>query len=92
MHLVLWLKESLDDREVVAMAARAGVAVRAMSPMFSPGNGRPGLVLGFGGFSNEQMKEAAERLAAVITDAVKSGARRRDAGKPASTRKGRTGQ
>jgi GntR family transcriptional regulator/MocR family aminotransferase len=85
MHLVLWLEESLDDREVVAMAARAGVAVRAMSPMFSPGNGRPGLVLGFGGFSNEQMQEAAQRLAAVITDAVKSGARRRDAGKPAST-------
>jgi len=71
------------------MAARAGVAVRAVSPMFSPGNGRPGLVLGFGGFSNEQMKEAAKRLAAVITEAVRSGMRR-DAGKSAFAPKGRT--
>ena len=89
MHLVLWLVESLDDREVVAMAARAGVAVRAVSPMFSPGNGRPGLVLGFGGFSNAQMKEAAQRLAAVITDAVRAGVER-DARKPVFTPKGRT--
>jgi GntR family transcriptional regulator / MocR family aminotransferase len=89
MHLVLWLEESLDDREVVAMAARAGVAVRAISPMFS-GIGRPGLVLGFGGFSNEQMQAAAKRLAEVIINAVRSGVRRRDPGTPAIAPKGRT--
>jgi GntR family transcriptional regulator/MocR family aminotransferase len=66
MHLVLWLADGLDDREVVERAAREGVAVRAVSPMFAPESGRPGLVLGFGGFSSEQMKTAAQRLAAVI--------------------------
>jgi len=66
MHVVLWLAGRLDDREVVARAAEAGVAVRAVSPMFAPGTGRPGLVLGFGGFSPAQMEAAAQRLADVI--------------------------
>ncbi|KVZ17573.1 PLP-dependent aminotransferase family protein [Burkholderia stagnalis] len=66
MHVVLWLAGGLDDREVVARAAEAGVAVRAVSPMFAPGTGRPGLVLGFGGFSPAQMEAAAQRLADVI--------------------------
>ncbi|RQR48977.1 PLP-dependent aminotransferase family protein [Burkholderia sp. Bp9126] len=66
MHVVLWLADGLDDREVVARAAEAGVAVRAVSPMFAPGTGRPGLVLGFGGFSPAQMEAAAQRLADVI--------------------------
>ncbi|WP_109483908.1 PLP-dependent aminotransferase family protein [Paraburkholderia sp. C35] len=66
MHLVLWLAKQFDDHRVVERAARAGVAVRAVSPMFAPGTGRPGLVLGFGGFSREQMGDAARRLAGVI--------------------------
>lgn len=77
MHLVLWLADGLDDREVVERAAREGVAVRAVSPMFAPLTGRPGLVLGFGGFSSEQMKAAAQRLAAVIAGTP----RQRKAGK-----------
>lgn len=71
MHLVLWLGKNLDDRAVAAMAAQAGVAVRAVSPMFSPGHGRPGLILGFGGFSHAQMEAAAQRLAAVITGSLR---------------------
>ncbi|CAH2903851.1 MAG: Transcriptional regulator, GntR family domain / Aspartate aminotransferase (EC [uncultured Paraburkholderia sp.] len=77
MHLVLWLARALDDREVAALAARAGVAVRAVSPMFSQGNGRPGLVLGFGGFSRAQMEGAAWRLAEVIRNAIRRGAKPR---------------
>jgi GntR family transcriptional regulator / MocR family aminotransferase len=72
MHLVLWLAEDVDDRTVVELAAQAGVAVRALSPMFAPGTGRPGLVLGFGGFSSAQMKAAAQRLAAVIAEVMNS--------------------
>ena len=72
MHLVLWLAEGLDDRTVVELAARAGVAVRAVSPMYAPGTARPGLILGFGGFSNAQMQAATQRLAAVIAEAMKS--------------------
>ncbi|WP_343586536.1 PLP-dependent aminotransferase family protein [Herbaspirillum sp.] len=66
MHLLLWLNEKLDDNEVAWQAAQAGVAVRPVSPMFAPGSARPGLVLGFGGFSGEQMEEAARKLAAAI--------------------------
>ncbi|SIT45749.1 Transcriptional regulator, GntR family with aminotransferase domain [Paraburkholderia ribeironis] len=89
MHLVLWLAEGIDDRKVVELAARAGVAVRAVSPTFAPGTGRPGLILGFGGFSIAQMKAAAQRLAAVIADVANSlGQSRAVIGKP-PMRKGR---
>lgn len=71
MHLVLWLAQRMDDRKVVELAAQAGIAVRAVSPTFAPGTGRPGLILGFGGFSDTQMKAAAQRLAAVIAEAAK---------------------
>lgn len=68
MHLVLWLAQGLDDRAVAERAAHDGVAVRAVSPLFAPGTERPGLILGFGGFSSVQMKAAAQRLAAVIVE------------------------
>ncbi|MEM5368496.1 PLP-dependent aminotransferase family protein [Paraburkholderia azotifigens] len=75
MHLVLWLAKGIDDRKVVELAAQAGVAVRAVSPMFAPGTARPGLILGFGGFSSAQMNAALQRLAAVIVEASASARR-----------------
>ncbi len=69
MHLVLWLAANLDDRAIALAAADVGVAVRAVSPTFAPGTGRPGLILGFGGFTVAQMWTAAERLASVILSA-----------------------
>ncbi|CAB3739311.1 MocR-like pyridoxine biosynthesis transcription factor PdxR [Paraburkholderia rhynchosiae] len=72
MHLVLWLAQSIDDRLVVDLATRAGVSVRPISTTFAPGTGRPGLVLGFGGYSREQMKTAAERLAVVVNKVARS--------------------
>lgn len=69
MHVVLWLADGIDDLDVVERAAQAGVAVRAVSPMFAPGTARPGLVLGFGGFGRAQMEAAAQRLADVVSSA-----------------------
>ena len=66
MHLVLWLAYGIDDALLASRAMEAGVAVRAVSPMYSDGNGRSGLVLGLGGFSNEQMEAAIRILAQVI--------------------------
>ena len=66
MHLVLWLADGFDDELVTSLALESGVAVRAVSPMYSPGNGRPGLVLGLGGFSNEQMETAVQRLVTLL--------------------------
>ncbi|MBR8059130.1 PLP-dependent aminotransferase family protein [Burkholderia dolosa] len=72
MHVVLWLADGIDDLDVVARAAQAGVAVRAASPMFAPGTARPGLVLGFGGFDRAQMEAAAQRLANVVAAAART--------------------
>lgn len=66
MHLVLWLARGIDDVALASRALEAGVAVRAVSPMYSQGNARSGLVLGLGGFSDEQMEAAVRILAAII--------------------------
>lgn len=66
MHLVLWLGCGIDDIQLASSAIDAGVAVRAVSPMYSAGKGRSGLVLGLGGFSNAQMEAAMRNLAAII--------------------------
>lgn len=89
MHVILWLAEGIDDRKVVELAAAAGVAVRPVSPMFAPGTQRPGLVLGFGGFSHAQMKEAARRLASVIAEVTKSLKRKHAALRRPSMRSGK---
>ncbi|MFM0738782.1 PLP-dependent aminotransferase family protein [Paraburkholderia xenovorans] len=66
MHLVLWLAAGIDDRQVASLAIESGVVVRAVSPMYSGGNGPMGLILGLGGFSDEEIESAAQRLAASI--------------------------
>ncbi|MFT3828033.1 MAG: PLP-dependent aminotransferase family protein [Chitinophagaceae bacterium] len=66
MHLVLWLAPGIDDRLVVTRAAEAGVSLRAVSPMYASGTARPGVVLGFGGFTLDQIRSALRRLAKVI--------------------------
>lgn len=66
MHLLLWLASGIDDVLLASRAMEAGVAVRAVSPMYSASNGRSGLILGLGGFSNEQMEAAVRTLAAIV--------------------------
>lgn len=66
MHMVVWLREDIDDRSVVAAAVDRGIAVRAVSPMFAPGTERPGLLLGFGGFTPDQIESSADRLVDII--------------------------
>jgi GntR family transcriptional regulator/MocR family aminotransferase len=66
MHMVVWLREDINDMEVVAAAVAEGVAVRAVSPMYAPGTQRPGLLLGFGGFTPQAIESAGRRLVNVI--------------------------
>jgi GntR family transcriptional regulator/MocR family aminotransferase len=66
MHMVLWLAQGIDDTLLASRALEAGVSVRAVSPMYSEGNGCSGLLLGLGGYSNEQMEAAVRTLAAII--------------------------
>ncbi|WAT03904.1 hypothetical protein O1V64_16565 [Rouxiella badensis] len=66
MHMVLWLHKGIRDVEVVQYAIAAGVSVRAVSPMYSAGNERSGLILGLGGFTDEAIIGAVKKLAAII--------------------------
>jgi GntR family transcriptional regulator/MocR family aminotransferase len=70
MHMVVWLREDIDDRRVAAAALARAVSVRPVSPMYAPGTERPGLILGFGGYSTDAIESAARRLAAVIKTAA----------------------
>jgi GntR family transcriptional regulator/MocR family aminotransferase len=66
MHILLWLHEEADDVRLAARALSAGLAVRAISPMYGAQPGRPGLMLGFGGFPQEQLQAAVGELAKLL--------------------------
>ncbi|NML16031.1 MocR-like pyridoxine biosynthesis transcription factor PdxR [Azohydromonas caseinilytica] len=69
MHLVGWLREGLDDVAVAAAALDAGIALRAVSPMYATERRRHGLMFGFGGFSAEQLRAAVAGLRRVLEQA-----------------------
>ncbi|TAH41376.1 MAG: PLP-dependent aminotransferase family protein [Betaproteobacteria bacterium] len=68
MHLVVWLPNELDDVTVAAAARTAGIALRPLSPMGSTSLKLSGLMLGFGGFSIDQIKAAVQRLRQVLEE------------------------
>jgi GntR family transcriptional regulator/MocR family aminotransferase len=68
MHLVVLLPEAMDDVKIATAANMAGVALRALSPMCSDRLRLSGLMLGFGGFSNEQLKTAVHKLRRVVDE------------------------
>lgn len=65
MHMVLWLRPGARDVAIADAALAAGVAVRPLSPMYAR-DGRPGLILGLGGFDDAEIDAALVRLAGVI--------------------------
>lgn len=66
MHVVLWLPPGLDDVAVARQALVADVVVRPVSTMYSAAPARSGLMLGFGGFTPDQIGAAVKRLRAVL--------------------------
>lgn len=62
MHLVFWLAPQVDDVAAALAASQEGLAVRPVSPLYGKGTGRPGLMLGFGGFNEQQLEEGVEKL------------------------------
>ncbi|CAI0855904.1 PLP-dependent aminotransferase family protein [Serratia grimesii] len=73
MHMLLWLKAGLDDRQVVRRAAEAGVAVSALSPMYASDSGKNGLILGLGGYDEAQIHRAAQTLNQVLVSLANPG-------------------
>jgi GntR family transcriptional regulator/MocR family aminotransferase len=72
MHIVAWLPDGLSDVAVAKAANKAGVALRALSPMCSSNLPLSGLMLGFGGFTNEQLRDAVQRLRQVLEEAFQA--------------------
>lgn len=66
MHIVVLLPEGLEDVAVAAAAVRAGIALRALSPMYAAAPRSGALMLGFGGFSAAQLREGVRRLRHVL--------------------------
>ena len=66
LHLVAKLNSTRQDTELVEAAKAAGVGARALSSMFVDGPERHGLVLGFSGFSDEELHTATVRLGRVM--------------------------
>nr|WP_155712745.1 PLP-dependent aminotransferase family protein [Pseudoduganella dura] len=67
MHVVVRLPDGVDDVAVASAARNAGIALRALSPMCSGDLRLSGLMLGFGGFTAGQLKEAVQRLRRVLS-------------------------
>jgi GntR family transcriptional regulator/MocR family aminotransferase len=69
LHVLLLLPDGTDDVDVAARAAVRGIGVRALSPMFVDGPGRPGLLLGYGRLDEARIEAAVATLARVLRDA-----------------------
>jgi DNA-binding transcriptional MocR family regulator len=50
MHVLLWTPQGIRDTDVASRAAAEGLTMRPISPMYGSPGGRPGIMLGFGGF------------------------------------------
>ncbi|HHH0661821.1 TPA: PLP-dependent aminotransferase family protein [Yersinia enterocolitica] len=70
MHMVLWLKQGLDDSKVVQKCTATGISVRAISPMYGTNIRRSGLLLGLGGYSNEDIVRAIIKLNEIIISLI----------------------
>lgn len=66
MHLVGWLPPGLDDRVVSRMAALKNVDVQPLSAFSLCGTTRPGLLLGYTCFTDDEIREGVRRLAQAL--------------------------
>lgn len=70
MNALLWLPEGLDDRQIAARAAAAGVHGYALSDYFLGAPGRPGLLLGFTDVAQHQFEPGLETVARILREAM----------------------
>jgi len=66
MHLLIWLRPGLDDRQVAETARRRGVTVRPLSPYYMGARQRQALLAGFAAHPEERFPLAAERLSLAL--------------------------
>ncbi len=66
MHLIGWLPQNLDDCLVSQLAAQRGIDARALSTCSEQQPERPGLMLGYAGVNEQEIREGVRRLASVL--------------------------
>jgi GntR family transcriptional regulator / MocR family aminotransferase len=66
MHVIGWLQKGTDDRDVSRRATEAGVDAFPVSSYYVHGCPRPGLMLGYTGYSEAAIRQAVRRLAGVF--------------------------
>jgi GntR family transcriptional regulator/MocR family aminotransferase len=66
LHLVVELPDTIDDAELVERAAAEGLGPWPLSALRVAGSGSPGLVVGYGGHSPDELAGAVRRLAALV--------------------------
>jgi GntR family transcriptional regulator/MocR family aminotransferase len=72
LHLVAWLPPGLDEGEVIAGAARHGVAIAGVSPYRLASSGPGGLIFGYSDLAPGAIRRGVALLAAAI-DEVEAG-------------------
>lgn len=69
LHLTTLLAEGLDDLDVVRRMALRGLAATALSPCYAGADRRSGLLLGFGGSTEQRLLEATRVLGEILSEA-----------------------
>jgi GntR family transcriptional regulator / MocR family aminotransferase len=80
IHLIAWLPEGLDDREVAREAAARGIETRPVSAFYAMSPARCGLELGYAAFNERELRRGAAQLSAAVSACLSragAGARRR---------------
>jgi len=73
MHLIGWLPQGIDDREVSHRAAEANMKIAPVSVYCLNQKLRGGLLLGYTAFNERQIKLGMKKLARVLDEIVQTG-------------------
>ncbi len=66
MHVVGWLPDQANDEEISQRAADSDLTVPALSS-YSLRNSKPGLILGYAAFEEEEIQGGIRSLASVLS-------------------------
>src|SRR6516165_6320515 len=67
LHLVAWLPRDLEEAEVIAAAAREGVAVAGVTPYRLAPAPRGGLIFGYSNLSERAIRDGVARLGRAVS-------------------------
>ncbi len=66
MHLIGWLAEGLDEKQVAAKAFEKGLNLTPLSSYCITNKLPPGVILGYTGFDEKQIRQGIGKLKQVL--------------------------